>query len=188
MRDQSHFSQDGTNLLLSNGAGGCLGYSGNGIFWTMPASGGTAAQVTGSGVPYTGDALALPAATTIPGSGTKYIVYAGNSSYSGSSRCRFSTPPPGRTQVVIDNSPGATTSIAINPKNNSVYVGVGYGPDAGNIYSFTLSQIDSAYNVGNADRLSLPAARSSIRRRPASKAGRECSSIATAICSPAGTG
>ena len=46
----------------------------NGVFWTMPASGGAATQVMGGGVPYTGDAVALPAASTIPGSRTKYIV------------------------------------------------------------------------------------------------------------------
>ena len=54
----------------------------------------------------------------------------------------------GTDKVVIANGPGATTSIAVNPKNNSVYVGVGYGPDVGNIYSFSLSQIDSAYKSG----------------------------------------
>ena len=121
---------------------------GNGGFWTMPASGGSASQVTGSGVLYTGDAVALPAASTIPGSRTKYIVNAGNSDYSSSSLSIFDAST-GTNKVVIDNGPGATTSIAINPKNNSVYVGVGYGSDQGNIYSFSLSQIDSAYNSGS---------------------------------------
>ena len=160
-----------------------LGCVCNGVFWTMPASGGAAAQVTGSGVPYTDDALALPAASTIPGASTKYIVYEGNSDYDGSSLSIFDTAT-GSNQVVIDNGPGATTSIAINPKNNSVYVGVGYGPDAGNIYSFSLSQIDSAYNTGTPIDF-LSEARSSIRKRPAARAGQECSSITTAICSPA---
>ncbi len=50
--------------------------------------------------------------------------------------------------MVIDNGPGATTSIAINPKNGSVYLGIGYGPDAGNIYSFSLNQIGLAYSSG----------------------------------------
>ena len=138
------FSQDGQTLLLSNGAGG-YGFSGNGGFWTMPASGGTAVQVTGSGVPYTGDALALPAGTAIPGSSTKYIVNAGDSTYTGSSLSIFDAAA-GTNQVVITNGPGATTSIAVNPNNNSLYVGVGYGPNQGNIYSFSLSLIGSAYN------------------------------------------
>ena len=60
----------------------------------------------------------------------------------------------GTNKVVIANGPGATTSIAINPKDDSVYVGVGYGAGAGNIYSFSLNQIDSAY-TREADRLSL---------------------------------
>ena len=83
------FSQDGQTLLLSNGAGGDLTADLQRLFWTMPAAGGAAAQVAGGGVPYTGDAVALPAASTIPGSGTKYIVYEGNSSYGGSSRVDF---------------------------------------------------------------------------------------------------
>ena len=140
------FSQNGTSLLLSNGAGGFY-FSGNGGFYTMPASGGSATQVVGSGVPYAYDALALPAASTIPNSSTKYIVNEGNSTYDGSSLSIFDTTT-GSDTVVVDNGPGATTSIAINPKNNSVYVGIGYGPDQGNIYSFSLAKIDSAYLSG----------------------------------------
>ena len=140
------FSQDGQTLLLSNGAGGYY-FSGNGRFWTMSASGGMAAPVTGSGVPYTYDALALPAASTITGSSTKYLVNAGESTYTSSSLSIFDAST-GTSQMVIANGPGATTSIAINPNNNSVYVGVGYGPDQGNIYSFSLSLIGSAYNSG----------------------------------------
>ena len=120
------------------------------VFPVMEASGrcpfrGNGPQVAGSGVPYAGDALALPAASTIPASSTKYIVNSGNSTYTGSSLSIFDAAA-GTNQVVIDNGPGATTSIAINPKNNSLYVGVGYGPNQGNIYSFSLSQIASAYN------------------------------------------
>ncbi len=140
-----NFSQDGQSLLLSNGAGGFLGGGCNGVFWTMPASGGMASQVTGSGVPYTGDAVALPVASAIPGSSTKYIVNAGTSAYTSSSLSIFDAST-GSNTVVIDNGPGATTSMAINPNNNSLYVGVGYGPNQGNIYSFRLSRIDSAYN------------------------------------------
>jgi autotransporter-associated beta strand protein len=141
------FSQNGQSLLLSNGAGGFLGGSYNGIFWTMPAAGGAATQVSGSGVPYMGDALALPAASTIPGSGTMYLVYAGNASFTGSSLSILDAST-GTNRVIIDNGPGATASIAINPKNESLYVGVGYGPAAGDIYSFSLSQVDNAYSSG----------------------------------------
>jgi len=141
------FSQDGQTLLLSNGGGGALGGAYNGGFWTMPAAGGSALQVAGSGVLFTGDAVALPSATSIPGSGTKYLVYAGNSSFNGSSLSIYDAST-GTNKVVIDNGPGATTSIAVNPKNNSVYLDVGYGADAGKIYSFSLSQIDSAYSSG----------------------------------------
>ena len=119
----------------------------NGAFWTMPVSGGSAAHVAGGGVPYSYDALALPAASTIPRSASKYIVNAGSSDYTSSSLSIFDAST-GTDKVVIANGPGATTSIAINPKNNSLYVGVGYGADVGKIYSFSLSQIDSAYESG----------------------------------------
>jgi autotransporter-associated beta strand protein len=145
------FSQDGQTLLLSNGAGGAVP-GGNGLFWTMPVSGGSATQVLGSGVPYAGDALALPAASTIPGSSTKYLVYAANDDLGGSSSLSIFDASTGTSQVVVGSSPGATTSIAINPTNNSVYIGVGYdGNDltqTGKIYSFSLSLIGSAYSSG----------------------------------------
>ncbi len=141
-------SQNGQSLLLGNGGGGAQGGTYNGGFWSMPVSGGAAAQVGGSGVPYTGDALALPAASTIPGSSTKYIVYEGSSNYSSCSLSIFDAST-GSNTVVVDNGPGATASIAINPKNESLYVGV-VNPTtfADNIYSFSLSQIDSAYASG----------------------------------------
>jgi fibronectin-binding autotransporter adhesin len=139
------FSQDGNTLLLSNGAGG-FNFTGNGGFWTMPASGGTAAQVPG-GVPYTGDALALPAASTIPGSSTKYIVYEGSAFTGGAVAVSVSVfdAVTGTNKVVINGETGATTSIATNAQNNRIYVGVGFGTDAGKIFSFSQSQIDSAY-------------------------------------------
>jgi len=52
-------------------------------------------------------------------------------------RYRFFDASTGTNQVVIDNNPGATTSMAINPKDNSVYVGIGLWGDVGNIYSFS---------------------------------------------------
>ena len=41
-------SQNGQTLLLSNGGGGAEGGAYNGVFWTMPAAGGSAALVTGA--------------------------------------------------------------------------------------------------------------------------------------------
>lgn len=141
-------SQDGHSLLLSNGAGGYdMSAAYNGVFWTMPTSGGAAVQVAGGVVPYAYDALALPAASTIPGSSTKYLVNEGTSDYMSSSLSVFDAAT-GTSKVVIANGPGATTSIAINPKDNSLYVGVGFGADIGKIYSFSLSQIDSAFDTG----------------------------------------
>ena len=143
-------------------------------------------QVTGSGVPYTYDAVALPAASTIPGSSTKYIVNEGESTYTSSSLSIFDAST-GTNKVVIDNGPGATTSIAINPINNSVYLGVGYGPDAGNIYSFSLSQIDNAYAREHHSTFS-PAGKLFNPIATGSQNGSGMFFEATAICSRAETG
>jgi hypothetical protein len=140
-----NFSQDEQHLLLSNGSGGYF-FTGNGTFWTMSASGGAPSYVAG-GVPYTYDAVALPLASTIAGSGTKYFVNAGSSDYSSSLISIFDAAT-GTDKPVITNGPGATTSIAINPTDDSLYVGVGYGTGMGNIYSFSLNQIDNAYEKG----------------------------------------
>jgi len=139
-------SQSGQNLLLSNGAGGSLGGPYNGVFWSMSAAGGMATRVTGSGAPFAGDALALPAASTIPQSNTKYIVYQGNSSFNGSSLSIFDAVS-GVNVPIVNNGPGATAAIAINPRNDSLYVDTGYGSDAGEIFSFSLNQIDTAFNT-----------------------------------------
>jgi autotransporter-associated beta strand protein len=141
------FSQDGQTVLLSNGAGGLSGGTNNGVFWTMPVSGGSTTQVSGAGVRYTGDTLALPAASTIPGASTKYIDYQGSAFTGGAVRVSVSVfdAATGANQVVINSESGATTSIAINPQNNGLFVGVGFGADAGKIFSFSQSQIDAAY-------------------------------------------
>jgi hypothetical protein len=143
------FSQDGQTVLLSNGAGGATGGAYNGKFFTMPTSGGSATQATG-GVPYTGDALALPAASTIPSSSTKYIVYEGSAFTGGPVAISVSVfdAATGTNKVVINGETGATASLAINPQNNRLYVDVGYGSDQGKIYSFGQSQIDAAFTSG----------------------------------------
>ena len=145
------FSQDGQTLLLSNGDGGQLDGSYNGLFFTMSTSGGMGVQVPGSGTPYATDALALSTSSTIAGSSTKYLVYQA-SAFTGHpvpiSISVFDAAA-GTNQVVIDGEMGASASIAINPQNGSLYVNVGLGPDRGNIYSFSLSQIDTAYQSRN---------------------------------------
>ena len=93
----------------------------------------------------------MSASSTIPGSSTKYLVYQA-SAFTGHpvpiSISVFDAAA-GTNQVVINGETGASASIAINPQNSRLYVGVGYGSDAGNIYSFSLSQIDAAYQSGN---------------------------------------
>ena len=114
----------------------------------MPASGGTAAEVAAGVVLDTYDDIALPAGSGISPSSTKYLVDEGTAD--GSSLSIFDTAT-GTNKVVVSGIPGASTSIAFNPTNNSVYVGDGYdygGGTTGDIRGFSLSLIGSAYNSG----------------------------------------
>jgi hypothetical protein len=139
-----NFSQNGQTVVLSNGAGGAQGGSYNGQFFSMPSTGGSATQLSGT-VPYTGDFIPLPAASGIASSATKLLVNAGNASYD-SSTVSVLDVSSGSYVPVITGGPGATTSLAFNPANGRLYAGVGYGPDQGNIYSFSIAQIDAAFN------------------------------------------
>ena len=140
------FSQDGQSLLLSNGSGGYT-FRRQRHLLDHAGVGRIGHAVAGSGVPYAYDALALPAASTIPGSGTKYIVNAGTSDYIEQFvvdfRCRDRDGQGGHRQRPRSHDFDRHQSEKQQPLR-----GRRLRADAGNIYSFSLSQIDSAYNSG----------------------------------------
>ena len=153
-----NFSGDGRRILLGNGSGGYGPWGGKGgtgpyefehtdRIWSMPISGGAVSLPSGTppvgNIAYHNDFLPLPVASTITGKNAMYFVNQGNATYSGSSVSVFDQAT-GRNVTVINNGPGATTSLAFNPTNGRLYAGVGYGPDRGKIYSFGLDQLDQA--------------------------------------------
>ncbi len=139
-----NFSADGQRILLGNGNGGYAPYGGpdysgtvesqfSGQIWSMPVTGSTPASGTVSApvgnIPYHDDFLPLPAASTIADKANMYFVNQGNASYTGSSISVFDETT-GQNVTVINNGPGATTSLAFNPQNNRLYGGVGWGRTA----------------------------------------------------------
>jgi autotransporter-associated beta strand protein len=136
-----NFSQNGQTILIGNGAGGndFSGASG-GLLYTMPATGG-AATLAGT-LPFHQDLIPAPSAATMPNSATKFIVDRGSADFatSGVDLFDFTT---GKVVPLIQNIPGASSSIAFDAANR-LYVGIGYGPQRGQIRRFALPLVDFA--------------------------------------------
>ena len=183
-----NFSGDGQRILLGNGDGdGEREGPAAGLIWSMPISGGTVSLPAGTQpvgtVPYHYDFLPVPSVSTIPGDDTKYLVNQGTSSYSSSSISVFDEST-GTNTTVVSAGPGASTTLAFNPKNDRLYVGLGYGDDRGKIYSFGLNQIDQAFETNNPLDFAAKAY-CLIRPHRTTKVPRACSSTLTATCSRA---
>jgi autotransporter-associated beta strand protein len=136
-----NFSQNGQTILIGNGAGGndFSGASG-GLLYTMSATGG-AATLAGT-LPFHQDLVPVPVAAVLPSSATKFIVDRGSADFatSGVDLFDFAT---GKVVPLIQNIPGASSSIAFDAANR-LYVGIGYGPERGQIRRFSLPVIDFA--------------------------------------------
>jgi PEP-CTERM motif-containing protein len=139
-----NFSQDGKTLLIGDGAGG-KDFSGNsnGLLYTLPSSGGSTSTSAGT-EQFQQDFIAVPAASSIAGSSTKFFVDHGFDFSGTSSAVDVFDYVTGTAKPVIQNIPGASSSVALDASNR-LYVGVGYGTNQGQIRSFSLSAIDAAF-------------------------------------------
>jgi autotransporter-associated beta strand protein len=139
-----NFSQNGQTILVGNGYGG---YSGsNGLLYAMPLSGGAATTPVGT-VPNHFDLVPAPAASTMPSSGTKFIVDAGSADFA-TSEVEVFDYATGRPAIpLIQNIPGASSAIAFDSANR-LYVGIGSGNQQGQIRRFTLPSLDLAVSSG----------------------------------------
>jgi hypothetical protein len=140
-----NFSQNGSTIIVSNGAGGAVGGTNNGEMFTIPTSGGSSNTPVGT-VADNFDLVPVPASATITSSATKYFVDAGNSSFTGSMVSVFDSATGSNTNV-ISNIPGASADLTFDSSNN-LYVNVGFGADMGQIREFSLSALDNAYSTG----------------------------------------
>lgn len=134
------FSSDGTSLLVGNGAGGGMPAGNAGLLFTIPAAGGdsnVALATVDFHASFTG--APLSAAQTL------FFINQGNASFSASSVSVFGLTT--NTNVpVIENIPGASTSMAVDSSGRFV-VGVGFGPQAGHLHSFQLADLQTAFDT-----------------------------------------
>ncbi|MEX0978387.1 MAG: hypothetical protein WDZ48_06030, partial [Pirellulales bacterium] len=133
------FSRDSSSLILGNGAGGLEGGSNAGLIFTIPASGGDSDTPIAT-VPFHDTFLAAP----LSASNNKVFIDQGNASFTGSNVSVLDDTS-GINVTVIQNIPGASTSLAINA--GRLFVGVGFGPMRGQLHSFLVSDLQTAYDA-----------------------------------------
>ncbi len=134
------FSRNGSQLLIGNGAGGFLGGANAGQIFTIPTAGGDSNTAIGN-VPFHDRFLAAPLAA----SNDKFFIDQGNQFFTASSVSVFDNTD-GSNVPVIENIPGASTAMAIDDFGR-FYVGVGFGPQRGQLRSFDLVALENAYNT-----------------------------------------
>jgi hypothetical protein len=132
------FSRDAARLLVGNGGGGILGGAHAGLVFGIPASGGDSSSEIAK-IDFHHSFLAAP----LGASNDKFFVDSGNASFTGSSVSVFDQVT-GSNATVIDAIPGASASMAVG--GGRLYVGVGFGPSRGELRSFALSDLDTAYD------------------------------------------
>jgi hypothetical protein len=139
-----NFSNDNSQILIGNGAGGSTPAD-NGLLFALPKTGGTTNASVGT-VPYNYDIVPVPASVPLVDSNRSYFVDAGNASFTGSTVSLFDSRTGSNTNVL--NIPGASASITIDPSGKELYAESGFGTDAGQIRSFSLTDLTAAYNSG----------------------------------------
>jgi hypothetical protein len=133
------FSGDGAHMLLSDGAGGNAPAQYNGVMFNLPAAGGAATTPVGT--------VAFNAAfVPLPASSSQYFVdqgvLAGSETFPSQSSVSLFDASNGHDTVLIPSIPGNSASIAIG--GGRLYVGIGFGPEAGEIRSFSLTSLATA--------------------------------------------
>jgi hypothetical protein len=131
------FSRDASRILVGNGAGGFVGGANSGLVFGIPASGGSS-NVPIADAEFHNSFLAAP----LGASNDKFFINSGNVSFTASSVSVLDQLT-GTNVPVIENIPGASTSMAVG--GGRLYVGVGFGPSRGELRSFAIPALDTAY-------------------------------------------
>jgi hypothetical protein len=134
------FSRNGSQLLVGNGAGGPLGGTHAGQIFTIASAGGDS-NTPVANVPFHDRFLAAP----LGASNNKFFIDQGNETFTGSSVSVFDNTD-GSNVPVIANIPGASSAMAIDDFGR-FYVGIGFGPQRGQLRSFNLTDLENAYNT-----------------------------------------
>jgi len=135
------FSSDGSRILVGNGFGGPLGGVHADQLFGVPASGGDSSTPVGN-VPFHHSLVGAPLGGA---NSSLYFLNQGDSSFAGSSVSVFDETG-GANQPLIENIPGPSTSMALS-SGDRLFVGVGVGAQRGQIRSFALADLASAYNT-----------------------------------------
>ncbi len=152
-----NFSSDGQSIIVSEGAGGfdstLPAVDSNGLLFAIPVVGGTTISPAGT-VPNTFDLIPVPPKSPTTGSTTtvspqKYFVDIGTPGIN--SEVDLFNSSTGADMPIITGIPGASTSLAVigtNSTNYTLYVGVGYGDQQGQIEAFNVHALFQALKSG----------------------------------------
>jgi len=133
------FSRDASELLIGNGGGGILAGAHAGLIFTIPAAGGDSNTPLAT-IDFHDNFLAAPLGV----SNHKFFVNQGNVPFSASSVSVLDNTD-GSNVSIIENIPGASGGMAVSP-SGQLFVGIGFGPQVGELRSFSLAALESAYN------------------------------------------
>ena len=148
-----NFTADGSQILIGNGAGGWGPYMGQeyhaGRLFVMPVDGTTVSNPVGD-IDYHYDFVPVPSGSSIAGAESKFYVNYGWENYMTNPLSWVSVFDinDGTEQVVINEIPGASASIATDSQGN-LYAAVGYGDERGLVKQFSRSQVETACDSGN---------------------------------------
>lgn len=147
-----NFSQDGTRLLVGNGAGGWQIYFGqewhNGRLFSMPVEGATVSVPVGD-IDWHYDFVPVSTNSHIADSASKHFVNHGVADYMTDAKSFITVfdEGTGEDQIVVSNVPGASASIAVDAAGN-LFACNGYGDTRGLIKRFDADLVDAAYESG----------------------------------------
>ena len=143
-----NFSADGRSIVVSEGAGGSdstlPAVDSNGLLFTLPITGGTTITPVGT-VRNTFDLVPVPPKSPTTG----YFVDIGTPGLN--SEVDLFNSSTGADVPILTGIPGASTSLAVtgtNSSNYTLYVGVGFGDQQGQIEAFNVQALFQGLKSG----------------------------------------
>lgn len=144
------FNNNGTTAYVGTGAGG-RDFSGNsaGLTFALDLATGVYSPIAGT-TPGQFDFEPVPAASSASGSGPLLAVNQGffdSNTFESSSQVSFFDTGDGSLTEVVSNVPGSSSAVGFGEfgGETSLFVGIGFGADRGEVRRFGLSELDTAF-------------------------------------------